>query len=1059
MEKLMMKKKLWRQHVHSARKVIIHKFIELGSVQGTTTSFEMGIQEESLTCFLRLVLQRFIDVNGYADVKVNDWLPRESRIPSDELGSLDILAIPETDWKQAEIIGWLYQYYIEEDKSNSFHGSQKYSKTDLPYVTQLFTPAWIAHYLAQNGVGRYWLEAHPEDIGLKRHWPYYHDTLLEGHVPASTKLRIEDMKCLDPAMGCGHILLALFETLYVIYEQRGYAVEDIPGLIVENNLYGLDIDSRTTQIARFMVAMKALEYNRDFIHSASLKSLFRNIISIEETNELNDQDLAVISDILTQEEFDEVEHCMTSFRDAKIYGSLLRLQEEEWNDEVLETCMTKLEQTSRSSGKVRALLPGLIQQARILRQSYDVIATNPPYLGRGRMNEQLSLFLKQYYPDSKSDTSAAFMEWLFKLKRGGLMAMINSHSWMYLTSLARLRTKLLERASMVSMIHLGTHAFEEIRGEVVQTTAFVIRNRRDPESAGDYIRLVPFKDSADKERRLLQALHDGEASYRYRVKSSEFVQSPGQVIAYHTAEGTRRAYSSGQALSKLLSVKQGLITGNVKRFVRHWFEVPWPSIGFHLNSLQTAAESEYSWFPYQYGGEYRKWYGNHVYVVNWRHGGAEIKNYRDEDGKQRSRIQGMSYYFQPGATWTAVSSSQLSVRAFPQGFIFSNAGMAMFGDEQQLMYAVCLLNSKAANVLLMALNESLNYNQGDLAQIPLLPLEEKDARHMARLYHDCVAIAREEWDSDELSWDFRAHPVVRHKGMSDDLAEAYQRWSGYADEQYELLRRKEEELNRLFIRVYGLQSELLPDLKDPEMTLRRSDRKRDIRALLSYAVGCMFGRYSLNQEGIVYAGGAWEEAVYGEFAPVTDNVVPLSYHGNDDREDIVTLLIRFLGKVFDTDSLAGNLEFIADAIGRKKGQSAEQTIRGYFDNEFYKDHLSRYGNKPIYWLLSSGKHKAFQCLIYIHRYEPSLWHTIRMNDLRVERIRVEEELRSCHENHDHVKRTNLLKLIHTEIMEYDSKLERLAESPPPFVADDGIAVHYEKLREVLAPRLARSKKE
>lgn len=1008
------------------------------------------VQCNALNAILPGMFQKIAD---YTEILLPDNLLREGSVIQQM-----IELIPEEDWKDAvQIIGWLYQYYNSEKKDDVFAALKKnvkITKENIPAATQLFTPDWIVRYMVENSLGRLWVEGHPNDE-LKSQWKYYlEEAQQEPEVQAQlAEIRKEyaaltpnQLKVIDPCSGSGHILAYMFDVLMQIYESYGYTTREAVASIVENNLYGLDIDDRAAQLAYFAVMMKARQYDRRFFsrkdEDGNPKVLQSHVYAITESGHTD-------KDGKKHKNYDEyaleyfcngdaklkkaMDTIISELHDAKEYGSILTVTPQDWSalyDRFAE--ITEDINMSRDTA-LRELLP-LVQVAEALAQKYDTIVTNPPYMSASGMIANLSDYVKKNYPDSKSDLFAVFIEKCSQMvKKNGYQAMITQHAWMFLSSFEKLRGKLLH-TDIVNMAHLGARAFEEIGGEVVQTTSFVIRKSYNADYKGEYCRLIEPTTQQGKEDMFLA----GEN--RYNTDQSNFFQIPGSPVAYWVSVNVLSTFECSLPLSELANPKQGLITGDVNRFVRKWYECVRADLS--TSSSPQNVNRTGKWFPYCNGGEFRKWYGNNDDVVNWQDDGFEIKNFVDDKGKPRSRPQNQQYYFHEGGTWTAISSSLFSVRYFPEGYLFSNAGMAIYAEPRKLKYIIGFLNSKLCQLYLSLLNESLNYNQGDIAKLPII--FEKVDLVVAKVVTS-IDIAKKDWDSFEISWDFKHHPLLR---KVPTIAEAFTQWQAECEDRFNQLKANEEELNRIFIDIYGLQDELTPEVEDKDVTVRKADLGRDIRSFLSYAVGCMFGRYSLDVDGLAYAGGEWDASKYASFAADKDNIIPIC----DDEyfeDDIVGLFVEFVKTVYGADTLDENLKFIADALGGK-GQPKD-VIRNYFLSGFYSDHCKIYQKRPIYWLFDSGKKNGFKALIYMHRYQPDTIARIRTDYVHEQQARYRTAIADLEQriaNASTGERVKLNKKLTTlqaqdaEIRAYEEKIHHLADQMISIDLDDGVKKNY-----------------
>ncbi|WP_042357730.1 BREX-1 system adenine-specific DNA-methyltransferase PglX [Bacillus rubiinfantis] len=981
----------------------------------------------------------------------------------------DTEVIPEDNWGEIEVIGWLYQYYIADEKDRVFKAKAKYKAEEIPYATQLFTPDWIVQYMVQNSLGRYWTEAHPEHEDLITSWEFFlkhqQEDFQESIAPYVNKeLNVEDIKCFDPAMGSGHILVYMFDVLYEIYSKCGYMEREIPRLIIEKNLYGLDIDDRAYQLSSFSVVMKALQYNRRFLRSIERDGLAMNLASIQETNRWTDEAITYIAGQGNGEQFNAIKAFFNQYKNAKTFGSLIKITETDTVflqnrlKEIKENPVTDIFQEEKRQQALESL-PSLIKQTKIMGQKYDIVVMNPPYMGSGNMNRELVEFLKKNYPDSKSDLFASFMELDHYLNRNGFYAAINQHSWMFLSSFEMLRKKLIMNKFIDTMLHLGPRAFEEIGGEVVQSTAFVLRNVYIPKIKGMYVGLVNEKTAMEKKKKIKDAVLNPTAQYCFTFEQQNFNNIPGSPITYFASEKAIATFKKGKLLGEIASPKQGLATTDNAKFLRLWHEVKINSIGFSM-SAEEAKESKLKWFPINKGGEFRKWYGNNFYVVNYYNDGEEMLSLVKEKYVRISDpefvIKNRKYYFLENGTWSAISSSDISVRYSPKGFIISNAGMAIY-DETNLKYIIAFMNSKCVSkVLLKLINQSLNFNAGDIEKLPFI-LNEDLKNSVVSFCEKNIEISKRDWDYFEISWDFSQHPLLIKS--STTLATAFEQWSQFADSQFKQLKANEEELNRIFIDSYGLQGELMPEVDENDVTVRKADLEREIKSFISYAIGCCFGRYSLDEEGLIYAGGEFSRSRYETFPVDEDNILPI-LPGTYFEDDIVTRFVDFVRVAFSEETLEENLDFIADAIGRKANETAREALRRYFLNDFYKDHVQVYKKRPIYWLFTSGKEKAFNCLIYMHRYDKTTLSRIRTDYLHEVQIRMDAEKKdlldiiegdfTTKEISNAKKELKALDKKIDELKAYDELLHHMADMQIEIDLDDGVKINYEKFKGLLA---------
>lgn len=997
--------------------------------------------------------------------------------------------IPEDDFRdQVQIIGWLYQYYNTEPKDKVFarKSSEKIKKEDIPAATQLFTPDWIVRYMVENSLGRLWIEGHLNEA-LKEQWKYYLDEAeqeesvqkqLNQIYAEHSKLNLEGLTCLDPCCGSGHILAYMFDVLMQIYLSRGYRDRDAAISIVEHNLYGLDIDERAAQLAYFAVMMKARQYDQRFLS----RGIQPHVYAIEESNGLSTWKAFSGSDFgqltLDQTYIAQADELIDLFHDAKEYGSILKVEPTDYDN--LQDYLEEIRQKGSEnilfaawSAEMADKMPKLIRQAKLLSRKYDVVVTNPPYMGSSGMNAKLSKYVKDNYPDSKSDLFAVFIEQCgAMIKPNGYQAMITQHAWMFLSSYEKLREKILQKM-IVNMAHLGPRAFEEIGGEVVQTTSFVLRNEFSNGYQGEYCRLIEPTTQKGKEDMFLSAQN------RYVSKQENFAKIPGSPVAYWASKLLIDDFKIGKSLGELSKPRQGMATTNNNRFLRQWFEVNIERIGFGLESENDTLDG-YKWFPYNKGGEFRKWYGNNDYIVKFSNKGAEVCNYIDSHSKvnHTGRIINRDKYFKPSVSWSKVSSGKIAFRYKNKGFIFDVAGTSIFAPSDKLKQLIGLLNSNTCTEILKCLSPTLNFEVGHISNIPILLF---DKSQVISLVEKNISISKDDWDSFETSWDFTNHPLLKDRVAT--LANAYETFKQDCADRFQQLKQNEQELNRIFIDIYGLQGELNPEVADYDLTVHRIfDFKDDIpqsmyknetdeegknkskvspyvltkedvmKSLLSYAVGCLFGRYSLDTPGLAYAGGEWDAGKYRTFIPDDDNVVPITDEEYFD-DDLSSFICAWLKKAFGRENFEANLEFLTDALGTR-GTTSREKLRNYFLKNFFKDHCKTYQKRPIYWLFDSGKENGFKALVYLHRYDENTTGRVRADYLhRMERIYSNEVNRmqdiidhshSAHEVSVAEKRLEKMKKQIKECQDYDAKLGHLALDQIHLDLDDGVKINYRK---------------
>ena len=989
----------------------------------------------------------FQRISDYTELLLPDNLLREGSVIEQMISS-----VPEEDWRDAvQIIGWLYQFYNTEPKQEvdaKVKKGIKVAKEDIPAKTQIFTPDWVVRYMVENTLGRIWLKGHPSDL-LADSWEYYmkpakqDDEIAEVVMRDNSvfeSLKPQDIKCIDPCSGSGHILVYMFDVLMQIYEGYGYTTREAVESIVKNNLYGLDIDDRAAQLAYFAVMMKARQYDRRFFSHG----IQPNVHAIVDSNHLDKFALEYFCNS------SELQRAMSSIvcemKDAKDYGSLTHVSPQNW--EILYARFEEIESDITIYREIilKQLVP-LVQVAKTLSQKYHAVITNPPYLGGGGMNEKLAEFAREKYFEAKNDLFSVFIERGNELALPGMYnCMVTMQSWMFLSSYEKLRAKILDTETIETLLHMDN----QVMGIAFGTAVAVLRTKKINGYKGVY-NYIYYSD----------VVNDKPSSFpvkgnRFAEVSDEYYRNiSGSPIAYWISPKTRDSFMAKDSIGTVAPPKQGLATADNEHFLRLWHEVNIHKIGFGLASCEEAVTSKKKFFPYNKGGAFRRWYGNRDYVVNWENDGFEIKNFRDEKGKVRSRPQNLQYYFRPAITWSDVTSGSFSGRYAEQGFMFDIKGSSGFPDEDLLPFVLGLLNSKVAQAFIKILNPTMTTQVGDMTRIPVI---KDDIAEITELVHECIFEAKADWDSFETSWDFNKHPLVRSVYT---IEEAFAQWKIECNDRFAQLKANEEKLNRIFIDIYGLQDELTPDVEDKYVTIRKADLQRDIKSLISYAVGCMFGRYSLDMDGLTYAGGEWDDSKYSTYPADKDNIIPIC----DDEyfdDDIVGRFVKFIEKVYGEHTLEENLKFVADALGGK-GQPRE-IIRNYFLNDFYSDHCNIYsvtgsGKRPIYWLFDSGKKNGFKALIYMHRYQPDTIARIRTDYVHEQQSRYRTAIADMENrivNASTSERVKLNKALSklqdqdTELRSYEEKIHHLADQMITIDLDDGVKVNYAKFQDVLA---------
>lgn len=999
--------------------------------------------------------------------------------------------IPEDDFNierggQVEIIGWLYQYYNTEPKAAAFAKNGKITKEEIPAVTQLFTPDWIVRYMVENSLGRLWVEGHPE-CGLKENWKYYlEEAQQELEVQAKlveirkeyAALNPEDIKLIDPCMGSGHILVYAFDVLMQIYESAGYSQRDAAKSILEHNIYGLDIDDRAYQLAYFAVMMKARQYNRRILNGENTCHVY----AIQESNSINRAHLkyfgAGLDDIEKNAAKMQLEGLLDTLTDAKEYGSILNVESYNWDllrrFVAAEDTDGQISMDSVGVEDTAEQLNRLIDIGETMARKYWVTCTNPPYAGTSNLSANVNNFVKKNYPDSKADLFAVFIERCRQMTvNNGFQAMITQHAWMFLSSFEKLREKMM-LTETVNMAHLGARAFEEIGGEVVQTTAFVRCANHVEGYKGTYCRLIEPTSQQGKADMFISGQN------QYRVGQISFSKIPGVPVAYWISPEVLKLFDE-RTVGSIADAKSGMTTTDNTRFLRLWEEVNCQKIGFGYSNIADTQDMKYKWFPFCKGGDFRRWAGNESFVVNWFNNGEEIRV--AAEGATGGRLVNIDCALRECLVWTKISSANISLRMKKQGIFFSDAAPGVFANRETLYYLLALLNTKYANEIIKLINPTLNFVPGAVSSVPVKK-DEKNKGKIIEIAEGNVQLSEQDWDSFETSWDFQKHPLLRNVST---ISEAFAQWQAECDDRFNRLKVNEEELNRIFIDIYGLQDELTPEVEDKDVTVRKADLQRDIKSLLSYAVGCMFGRYSTYKDGLLFAGEPYslqafvdkmnerpgtisaeelERAYRNEgivvdemFFPDADNVIPITDEEYLD-DDIVSRLCAWLKAVYGADTLEANLDYIAKALGNK-GSTSREIIRNYFLNDFFKDHCQTYsvtgsGKRPIYWLFDSGKQNGFKALVYLHRYTPDTIGNLRIDYLHKMQRVYESEINRMQDMMDHSdnarevaaasKRKDKLAKQLKECREYDEKISHLALSRIELDLDDGVKVNYRKLQ-------------
>ena len=1044
-----------------------------------------------------------------------------------------LVRIREEIGKEApiELIGWLYQFYNSEKKDEIFAKKEKISKENVPAVTQLFTPDWIVKYMVENSLGKLALESTGINENLKDNWKYYIESELDKN---SEKIKIEDVKILDPAMGSGHILVYAFDLLFEMYENLGWSTKDSVLSILKNNLYGLEIDERAGQLASFALMMKAREkFSRLFSVLKREEAFKLNTLIIEESNNLSEK----IKNKVKDNNLNNLSKIIEDFEDAKEYGSILKLEtidketlEKEFNllkeslDNEQGTLIFNEDELDINIEEDLELIESLIVQHIALTNKYEAVITNPPYMGGKGFSPRLKTYVEKNYKDTKSDLFAVFIERCNEFtKKNCYTSMITMQSWMFLSSFENLRKNIIEKTEIKSLLQLGYGVI----GIAFGTTAFSLKKSLPNENKGNYFRMFDkiaqniqtvdcatlfriaknndsfrYKfDEYSSENKISENIESNNKGnlIKFQAKQKDFEKIPGSPIAYWVSDKVREIFEKNQKLGEVGKSIQGMSSADNNRFLRLWNEVNYSKIGYNIANSEEALESKKKWFPYNKGGEFRKWYGNQEYLVNWENDGYEIKNFK------KAVLRNPNYYFKESISWSLITSTTSSFRYYPNGFIFDAAGSSYFSKEN-IFVTLGYLNSIFGSFVSNILNPTVNLSNGIVEKFPNLYIQNQ--KNICCLVQQNISISKEEWDSRETSWDFEKLFLIDGK----DLKSAFENYCSHWRDNFVQLHKNEEELNRLFIEIYDLQDEMDEKVSFDDITILKKEAKiveidnskakefsseserylydrgvslefnKDelVKQFLSYAIGCIMGRYSTDKPGLIMANsddvlelssnkflvkdanGDIRQEVETKFLPDEFGILPITAE-KDFSNDIVERVKEFVKFVYGEESLKDNLNFIAEALGNKDNRNPEEIIRAYFIKDFYADHLQRYQKRPIYWLMNSGKKNAFSCLFYIHRYEPLTVARVRADYLIhyqemlenkrkfIERQLYAEDI-TAKEKKNVEKELKDLDVLLKELREYANEVKHIAEQKIVLDLDDGVNVNYEKLEAILKKR-------
>lgn len=1032
---------------------------------------------------------------------------------------------------QIEVIGWLYQYYNEEKKKEVDKKTKKGKKVeqdDIPAKTQLFTPKWIVKYMVENSLGNLWLEGHPNE-NLEGKWKFLVkgekqeeeiEKKLEKLNENYKEMKLEEIKIIDPCMGSGHILVYAFDVLMDIYSNLGYSNRDAVQSILENNIYGLDIDKRAYQLAYFALMMKAREYYKRIFS----KKLELNICYTRESNDINKEIIDFISNGNNKIK-EELDLIYNLFLDAREYGSLIEAPKIDYNK--IKNRLLEIENTDfynlfdeLKKEEIKNKFYYVIKTSEILSKKYEVVATNPPYMGSSMMNTKLSKYTKKNYPNSKMDMFAVFIEKCNSLTdRNGFCSMITMPSWLFLSSFENLRKYIINNLNIESLLHMGRGIFGIDFGSV----AFTLKKEINlTNTKGNYYRLHKrnfqhiyyndikkiflnskentsykynfdlYRDNQGVNEISNISMEEGE-QIKFQINQKNFEKIPGMPIGYWASKNLLEDFEKGIKTSELVEPKVGLQTGSNDSFLRQWYEVEEEKISYNTKSITETENNEYKWYPYNKGGERRQWYGNYDYIVNWENNGDEIRNFKNDTGRIRSSVKNIKYYFKEAITYSDITSGRFAIRYRKKGSIHDVKGMSGFStDSIKLKYILGIMGTKISDYVFKILNPTISLQIGNFSDFPVIENEQIKPKVIS-IVDDCIKISKYDWNTFETAWDFKVSPLVNFERYVEEfdnvkigengsienkkidktqitlIEEAYGQYKEFTNNQFLKLKENEEELNRIFIDIYGLQDELTSDVSDKDITIAKIFDTDDeinneikgnsyvltkadvVKQFISYAVGCMFGRYSLGKEGLVFAGGEFDKNKYSKFIPDEDNCIPIT-DSEYFSDDIVTRFVEFVKTVYGEETLEENLKFISQALSNKN-DAPKEIIREYFLKNFYEDHLKRYKKRPIYWLYDAGKKNGFKALIYMHRYNEQTTAKVRIGYLHELQKHYErrasflkDEIES---NNNRKKAEKELKKIKSQLDEckhFDEKMNHLASEYISIDLDDGVKVNYEKVQ-------------
>ena len=979
----------------------------------------------------------FEKISDYTELLLPDFLLDSESVVRHTIRVSDKNYFNENEKNNAEILGWLYQYYMSE-KKEEVGGLKNTSvkKEHLPIVTQLFTPHWIVKFMVQNSLGKIYHQTYPM-TRLNTEWEYYfsNGSDLDKNRPRSNEL--EKLTILDPACGSGHILIYVFDMLYEMYEEQGYPAREIPKLILEKNIFGFEIDKRSTQIVKFTLAMKVMEKSRQALKKINFENV--NVIELIDATDVNDENFKLLK--ASKSEISIYHEYAKTFANAKQFGSLIQIESfdlEHWIEKInaLEQDSFDLIEHVYFDNLKNIVLP-VLKQCKYLAQQYTVIVTNPPY--HSQYNDSLKKFSNEYYNDYSSDLYSMFIkrgiDWV---EENGYVAFMSPYTWLYISSHKHLRNYILNNATISTLVELEYSAFKDA---TVPICTFVL-NKQMVNTFGNYIKLSDFKGEDVQSIKVQEAVKNSESTYRYYTSPSAYDNIEGKPITYWITSKSSQTFNSPQTFGNVASAKKGLDTnGESSAFIRYWFEVAYPDI---YTSLTSKKQSK--WFELNKGGGFRKWYGNNLDVINYENNGYLLKNKR-----KKANIRNESLYFKESLTYGVISSSKFSFRYSHNLSIFDQGGPNCFPEKENLDYILALGNSNVISHLLSFIAPTLNFTVGDINKLPVIFPRHETKLYIEKLARENLTISKSDWDVNEFSIDFDKHPFLKYKNL-DCLSSIFEKWAEETSENYERIKKNEQDLNKLFVDIYNLADDVSTEISDADITIARANLTKDVRSFMSYFIGCVVGRYSLDIGGIAFAGGRFDNSKYTSFFPNKYGLIQFT----DDayfENDIIIRLREFLSVAFSPKTVEENINWLAEAFGMKKGESTEARLRRYFIDEFFVDHCKTYQRRPIYWLVDSGKQKGLRTLIYMHSYRPDTMATIRFEHLQEIQAKYNHEIdaidkRLVNPNLSPIEKRNLdkqktaFKQRLEELLEFDKKLAFYANAQSPINLDDGVLRNF-----------------